>query len=183
MISGEVWVCHQEVNQKDVGRDPTAAMVLGRRSQPDVSPRKWVTHTKPHSANIYSTTQHHDHVIHCRLVSCIMCQDEHSNCNRDLHWDKVVTVIRDLQVIYVLETGPNNWHIQHSSLKYSALLFTISNSEAHMVEQSTLQLMRPWKYIIKLFFYTRILKGMNNTFQLTPASVSLSNHLYSRLPV
>lgn len=37
---GEIRGGHQEVDEEDVGRDPPAEVVLGRRAQPDVPQRK-----------------------------------------------------------------------------------------------------------------------------------------------
>lgn len=37
---GEIRGSHQEVDEEDVGRDPPAEVVLGRRAQPDVPQRK-----------------------------------------------------------------------------------------------------------------------------------------------
>lgn len=37
---GEIRGGHQEVDEEDVGRDPAAEVVLGRRAQPDVPQRK-----------------------------------------------------------------------------------------------------------------------------------------------
>lgn len=37
---GEIRGGHQEVHEEDVGRDPPAEVVLGRRPQPDVTQRK-----------------------------------------------------------------------------------------------------------------------------------------------
>lgn len=37
---GEIRVSHQEVDQEDLGRDPPAEVVLGRRTQPDLPQRE-----------------------------------------------------------------------------------------------------------------------------------------------
>ncbi len=38
--AGEVRICHKEVNQKNVGWDPSAEVVMGRRLEPDLPQRE-----------------------------------------------------------------------------------------------------------------------------------------------
>ncbi len=38
--AGEVWICHKEINQKNMDWDPSAEVVMGRRLEPDLPQRE-----------------------------------------------------------------------------------------------------------------------------------------------